>query len=195
MLSTICSAKQKSLQMCAELRHCQRWVTNGERQLQVPQWWTRDGKTSLSLSRRSWLRYRQIAACCRLEMTSAIAEAETGSLICICMYVVCVLVMKVTASVSVSRRCRVLMSRDQDSFNTTSAVYSQLSITFRTVLSAYEDHRSLGRSIKRLFCSWSSSWMPLSFSWCWRPQFRSWSSEAEHIVLILSLIVLKQKLN
>jgi len=30
MLSTICSAKQKSLQMCAELRHCQRWVTNGE---------------------------------------------------------------------------------------------------------------------------------------------------------------------
>ena len=30
MLSTICSAKQKSLQMCAELRHCQRWVTNRE---------------------------------------------------------------------------------------------------------------------------------------------------------------------
>ena len=161
MLSTICSAKQKSLQMCAELRHCQRWVTNGERQLQVPQWWTRDGKTSLSLSRRSWLRYRQIAACCRLEMTSAIAEAETGSLICICMYVVCVLVMKVTASVSVSRRCRVLMSRDQDSFKTTSAVYSQLSITFRTVLSAYEDHRSLGRSIKRLFCSWSRQYSQL----------------------------------
>ena len=44
MLSTICSAKQKSLQMCAELRHCQRWVTNGERQ-RVPQWRTRDGKT------------------------------------------------------------------------------------------------------------------------------------------------------
>jgi len=36
MLSTICSAKQKSLQMCAELRHCQRWVTNTERQ-RVPQ--------------------------------------------------------------------------------------------------------------------------------------------------------------
>jgi len=26
MLSTICWAKQKSLQMCAELRHCQRWA-------------------------------------------------------------------------------------------------------------------------------------------------------------------------
>ena len=61
MLSTICSAKQKSLQMCAELRHCQRWVTNGERQ-RVPQWRTRDGKTSLSVSRRSCSRYRQIAA-------------------------------------------------------------------------------------------------------------------------------------
>jgi len=45
MLSTICSAKQKSIQMCAELRHCQRWVTNRERQ-RVPQWRTRDGKTS-----------------------------------------------------------------------------------------------------------------------------------------------------
>jgi len=32
MLSTICSAKQQSLQMCAELRHRQRWVTNRERQ-------------------------------------------------------------------------------------------------------------------------------------------------------------------
>jgi len=42
MLSTIRSAKQKSLQMCAELRHCQRWVTNRERQ-RVPQWRTRDG--------------------------------------------------------------------------------------------------------------------------------------------------------
>jgi len=36
MLSTICSAKQKSLQMCTELRHCQRWVTNRVRQ-RVPQ--------------------------------------------------------------------------------------------------------------------------------------------------------------
>jgi len=45
MLSTICSAKQKTLQICAELRHCQRWVTNRERQ-RVPQWRTRDGKTS-----------------------------------------------------------------------------------------------------------------------------------------------------
>jgi len=45
MLSTICSAKQKSLQMCAELRHCQRWVTDRERQ-RVPQCRTRDGKTS-----------------------------------------------------------------------------------------------------------------------------------------------------
>jgi len=34
MLSTTCSAKQKSLQMCAELRHCQRWVMNN-RQLFV----------------------------------------------------------------------------------------------------------------------------------------------------------------
>ena len=64
MLSTICSA------MCAELRHCQRWVTNRERQ-RVPQWRTRDGKTSLSVSCRSWSRYRQIATCCRSEMTSA----------------------------------------------------------------------------------------------------------------------------
>ena len=69
MLSIICSAKQKSLQMCAELRHCQRWVTNRERK-RVPQWRTRDGKTSLSVSRRSWSRYRQIAACCRSGMTS-----------------------------------------------------------------------------------------------------------------------------
>ena len=70
VLSTICSAKQKSLQMCAELRHCQRWVTDRERQW-VPQWRTRDGKTSLSVSHRSWPRYRQIAACCRSEMTLA----------------------------------------------------------------------------------------------------------------------------
>jgi len=70
MLSTICSAKQKSLQMCAELCHCQRCVTNRERQ-RVPQWRTRDGKTSLSVSRRAWSRYRQIAACYRSEMTSA----------------------------------------------------------------------------------------------------------------------------
>ena len=70
MLSTTCSAKQKSLQMCAELCHCQRCVTNRERQ-RVPQWRTRDGKTSLSVSRRAWSRYRQIAACCRSEMTSA----------------------------------------------------------------------------------------------------------------------------
>jgi len=49
MLSTIWSAKQKSLQMCAELRHCQRRVTNGKRQ-RVPQCRTRDGKTSLSVS-------------------------------------------------------------------------------------------------------------------------------------------------
>jgi len=56
--------------MCAELRNCQRWVTNRERQ-RVPQWRTRDGKTSLSVSRRSCSRYRQIAACCRSEMTSA----------------------------------------------------------------------------------------------------------------------------
>ena len=56
--------------MCAELRHCQWWVTNGERQ-RVPQWRTRDAKTSLSVSRRSWSRYRQIVACCRSEMTSA----------------------------------------------------------------------------------------------------------------------------
>jgi len=56
--------------MCAELRHCQRWVTNRERQ-RVPQWRTRDGKTSLSVNRRSCSRYRQIAACCRSEMTSA----------------------------------------------------------------------------------------------------------------------------
>jgi len=48
MLSTVCSAKQKSLQMCAELRYCQRWVTNRERQ-RVPQWWTRDRKTYLSV--------------------------------------------------------------------------------------------------------------------------------------------------
>jgi len=45
MLSTICSAKQKSLQMCTELRYCQRWVTNREWQ-RDPQWRTRDGKTS-----------------------------------------------------------------------------------------------------------------------------------------------------
>jgi len=70
MLSTICSTKQKSLQMCAELRHCQRWVMNRERQ-RVPQWRTRDGKTSLSVGRRSGSRYRQIAACCGTEMTSA----------------------------------------------------------------------------------------------------------------------------
>jgi len=71
MLSTICSAKQKSFQMCPELRHCQRWVTNRERQ-RVPQWRTRDGKTSLSVvSRRSRSMYRQIAACCGTEMTSA----------------------------------------------------------------------------------------------------------------------------
>ena len=70
MLSTICSTKQKSLQMYAELRQCQRWVTNRERQ-RVPQWRTRDGKTSLSVSRRSRLRYRQIAACCGKKMTSA----------------------------------------------------------------------------------------------------------------------------
>ena len=56
--------------MCAELRHCQRWVTNRERQ-RVPQWRTRDGKTSLSVGRRSRSRYRQIAACCGTEMTSA----------------------------------------------------------------------------------------------------------------------------
>ena len=56
--------------MCAEMRHCQRWVTNRERQ-RVPQWRTRDRKTSLSVSRRSCSRYRQIAACCRSEMTSA----------------------------------------------------------------------------------------------------------------------------
>ena len=57
--------------MCAELRHCKKWVTNRERQ-RVPQWRTcRDGKTSLSVSRRSCSRYRQIAACCRSEMTSA----------------------------------------------------------------------------------------------------------------------------
>jgi len=50
MLSTICSAKQKRIQMCAELRHCQRWVMNRERQ-RVPQWRTIDEKTSVSLWR------------------------------------------------------------------------------------------------------------------------------------------------
>ena len=35
-LWTICSAERKSFQMCAELRHCQRWITNRERQ-RVPQ--------------------------------------------------------------------------------------------------------------------------------------------------------------
>ena len=60
---TLCSAKQKSLQMCAELRHCQRWVTNRERQ-RVPQSRTRDGKTSLSISHRSRWKYCQIATCC-----------------------------------------------------------------------------------------------------------------------------------
>jgi len=38
--------------MCAELRHCHRWVTNRQRQ-RVSQWRTRDGKTSLSVCRRS----------------------------------------------------------------------------------------------------------------------------------------------
>jgi len=78
MLSTICSAKQKSLQMCGELRHCQRWVTNRKRQ-RVPQWRTRDGKP-LSVSRRSWSRYRQIAACCRSEMTSVMRGRKPSSL-------------------------------------------------------------------------------------------------------------------
>ena len=67
---TVTKAKQKSLQMCAELRHCQRWVTDRERQ-RVPQWRTRDGKTSLSVSCHSKSRYCQIAACCGTEMTSA----------------------------------------------------------------------------------------------------------------------------
>ena len=44
--------------------------TNRERQ-RVPQWQTRDEKTSLSVSRCSCSRYRQIAVCCRSEMTSA----------------------------------------------------------------------------------------------------------------------------
>ena len=57
MLSTICSAKQKRLQMCAELRHCQRWVTNRQRQ-RVPQWRTRDGKTSVSYNLLSYLQHQ-----------------------------------------------------------------------------------------------------------------------------------------
>ena len=56
--------------MCAELHHCQRWVTNREWQ-RVPQWRTRDGKTSLSVGCRLRSRYRQIAACCGTEMTSS----------------------------------------------------------------------------------------------------------------------------
>jgi len=42
--ASVCWRAIKSLQMCAELRHCQRWVTNRKRQ-RVPQWRTRDGKT------------------------------------------------------------------------------------------------------------------------------------------------------
>ena len=73
MLSTICSTKQKSLQMYAELRHCQRWVTNRQRQ-RVPQWRTRDGKTCyylLKLPHIKSLFWHESNTACSLLLTSS----------------------------------------------------------------------------------------------------------------------------
>jgi len=104
MLSTICSAKQKSLQMCAELRHCQRWVTNRERQ-RVPQWRTRDEKTSLSISRRLWSKYCQIAAWCRSEMTSASGGRNRVARHCKVDWCRLVRHLKISRQILYSKRC------------------------------------------------------------------------------------------
>ena len=90
MLSTICSVKQKSLQMCAELHHCQRWVTNRERQ-RVPQWRTRDGKPSFLnsfISRNKEItiyNYSSLGSlaqlpCCKLAVTGNLWVCKNGIL-------------------------------------------------------------------------------------------------------------------
>ena len=60
---------EKSSDVCRTASLSEMGNEQRERQ-RVPQWRTRDGKTSLSVSRRSWSRYRQIGACCRSGMTS-----------------------------------------------------------------------------------------------------------------------------
>ena len=78
MLSTMCLAKQKSLQMCAELRHCQ---MGHERRAATSSTVTdQRRKTSLSVSRRSRSRHRQIAAWCQSILDFATAwDDESGS--------------------------------------------------------------------------------------------------------------------
>jgi len=84
--------------MCAELRHCQRWVTNRERQ-RVPQWRSRDGKTSLSVGRRihgSWLHSAYVHGLIRprsrcMICTTEDCESPTGLsqwIVCVCVCVV-----------------------------------------------------------------------------------------------------------
>jgi len=83
--------------MCAELRHCQRWVTNRERQ-RVPQWRSRDGKTSLSVGRRihgSWLHSAYVHGLIRprsrcMICTTEDCESPTGLsqwIVCVCVCV------------------------------------------------------------------------------------------------------------
>ena len=93
--------------MCAELRHCQRWVTNRERQ-RVPQWRSRDGKTSLSVGRRihgSWLHSAYVHGLIRprsrcMICTTEDCESPTGLsqwIVCVC---VCVCVVRFLGWVS-----------------------------------------------------------------------------------------------